>query len=236
MDGSQYALVYGVRRTRGTLRAWNSRPWPVLKGWLLGSTAAAACLLLAVLLVATVAPSTGFVSTQRPPLATGTATDVLHILRANALVLALHAMACVAGFIAGSSLPLQASSRTGLSAAIHERGGAIAIAFVVAATAFSLTAQALVLGSEVSRVSATLHTSNALLLLALIPHALPELTALFLPLAAWIIASRRDQWDSLLAATLVTVAIAVPILLMTAVCEVYLAPHVLHALIAFPPR
>ena len=45
-----------------------------------------------------------------------------------------------------------------------------------------------------------------MLLLALTPHALPELVALFLPLAAWIIASRNDDWQDLLAATFVTVA------------------------------
>ncbi len=70
-----------------------------------------------------------------------------------------------------------------------------------------------------------------MLLLGLLPHAVPELMALFLPLAAWIIASRRGDWNKLLAATFVTVALAVPVLVMSALWEVYLAPHVLHALI-----
>ena len=51
-----------------------------------------------------------------------------------------------------------------------------------------------------------------MLLLGLLPHALPELTALFLPLAAWTLASRRGAWEELLAATIVTVAVAVPVL------------------------
>ena len=55
--------------------------------------------------------------------------------------------------------------------------------------------------------------------------------ALFLPLAAWIIASRRGEWDNLLAATFVTVALAIPVLVMSALWEVYIAPHVLRALI-----
>ena len=62
------------------------------------------------------------------------------------------------------------------------------------------------------------------------PHALPELIALFLPLAAWIIASRRGEWDQLLAATFVTVAIAVPILVVAAFVEVYVSPHLFAAL------
>ena len=59
---------------------------------------------------------------------------------------------------------------------------------------------------------------------ALLPHALPELIALFLPLAAWIVASRRGEWDELLAATFVTVAIAVPMLVVAAFVEVYVSP------------
>ena len=49
---------------------------------------------------------------------------------------------------------------------------------------------------------------------------MPELVSLFLPLAAWIVASRRDDWQDLLAATAVTVAIAVPVLLAAAAVEI----------------
>ena len=58
-----------------------------------------------------------------------------------------------------------------------------------------------------ARRSPTSCTSpTATLILSVLPHALPELTALFLPLAAWLIASRRGEWNQLLAATFVTVA------------------------------
>jgi uncharacterized membrane protein SpoIIM required for sporulation len=141
-------------------------------------------------------------------------------------------MACVAGFIAGSSLPLQARQHSGLARLVHERGARLAIVFVIAATMFSLSAQALVLGISVGHVAYGLHTTPGVLLLALLPHAIPELTALFLPLAAWIMASRRGEWDRLLAATFVTVALAIPVLVMSALWEVYIAPHVLSALIS----
>jgi uncharacterized membrane protein SpoIIM required for sporulation len=75
--------------------------------------------------------------------------------------------------------------------------------------------------------------SPGLLLTGLLPHAIVELTALFLPLAAWIIASRRGEWERLLAATLVTVAVAVPMLVVSALWEVYVAPHVLMGLIGY---
>jgi hypothetical protein len=231
MDASAYAFVHGIRSTRATLQAWNRHPWSVLGAWLLGSLTAATGLLLAVWLVAAISAGGGDVSLHHPPLAVGGIRDVLRVLERNSLVLALHAMACVAGFIAGSSLPLQAPHRTGVMRTIHEQGGRLAIAFVVGATAFSLIGQAYALGVSVARVSLALHTSPGLLLVGLLPHALPELTALFLPLAAWIIASRRGDWDKLLAATLVTVALAVPTLVLSALWEVYVAPHVLKALI-----
>jgi hypothetical protein len=231
MDASAYAFVHGIRSTRATLADWNRRPWPVLRTWFLGSLVAATALLLAVWIVAAVSAPSGFAQLNRPPLRVGAPLDIGHILGRNALVLALHAMACVAGFIAGASLPMQAQQRRGVARALHEHGGRFAILFVAAATAFSLGAQAFVLGRSVAAVAAALGTSPGLLLLALVPHALPELWALFLPLAAWIIASRRGDWDKLLAATFVTVLIAVPVLVTTAVWEVYAAPHVIAAVV-----
>lgn len=231
MDASSYALVHGVRRTRATLEAWRDRPWPVLRRWLLGSLAAACLLLVAVLTIALIAhPSAGSVELGAPPFVVGGLGDVVQILRDNLLVLALHAMACVAGFIAGSSLPLQAEHHRGLSRTIHERGQPFAMAFVVTATGFSLSLQAYTIGTAAARDAAALRTSPALLLLGLLPHALPELVALFLPLAAWIVASRRGEWERLLAATIVTVALAVPTLILAAAWEVYVAPHILTAM------
>jgi len=230
VDASSYALYHGVRRTRSTLRAWQHRPLPVLGAWVAGSSAAAAGLLCAVLVVS--ALTSGYVQplALRPPFAVGNLGDVATVLSHNLLVLALHAMACVAGFIAGSSLPLQAESKHGLSRWVHEHGGRIAIAFVVCATTFSLSAQAYLLGHTLAGVAHFLRVSPVLLLLAVLPHALPELIALFLPLAAWIIASRRGEWEQLLAATVVTVAIALPVLVVAAFVEVYVSPHLFTAL------
>ncbi len=190
---------------------------------------------MAVLIIATL--SAGYVQPiqLRPPFAVGEAADVATVLSHNLLVLALHAMACVAGFIAGSSLPLQAESKSGLSRWVHEHGGRIAIAFVVCATTFSLSAQAYLLGHTLAGVAHFVKVSPALLLLGLLPHALPELIALFLPLAAWIIASRRGEWEQLLAATVVTVAIALPVLVVSAFVEVYVSPHLFTALTGLHP-
>jgi hypothetical protein len=235
MDASAYAFAHGVRHTRSTLRAWRLSPGRVLGRWLIGSATVAAGMLLGVLAVSWLDGSYDQVVSLQPPFAVGDMGDVLGVLRSNLLVLALHAMACVAGFIAGSSLPLQADRHSGLSRWVHEHGGRIAIGFVVCATGFSLSAQVYVIGHTLAGVSHFLRVSPALLLLGVLPHAIPELIALFLPLAAWILASRRGEWDHLLAATFVTVAIAVPVLVIAALIEVYVSPHLFTALTGIHP-
>ncbi len=235
MDASAYAFAYGMRQTRETLQAWQKRPGRVLLGWLAGSAVAAAALLLAVWAIASLNGGYEQVIRLRPPFAVGDLADVLSVLSHNMLVLALHALACVAGFIAGSSLPLQAAGRSGVSRWVHEHGGRIAIAFVIAATTFSLITQAYLLGHALGGLAAFLRVSPGTLLLGVLPHAIPELIALFLPLAAWIIASRRGEWDQLLAATVVTLAISIPVLVVAAFIEVYVSPHLFTALTHIHP-
>jgi hypothetical protein len=118
----------------------------------------------------------------------------------------------------------------GLKRRLHEHAGPAAIVFVTGATLFSLGTQGFVLGHQASTLAAELGLSAPLLIVGLLPHALPELTALFLPLAAWTIASRSGAWKDLLAATLATTGIAAPVLVATAVIETYVTPHVLLAL------
>jgi hypothetical protein len=235
MDASAYAFAHGVRHTRTTLRTWQRTPIAVAGRWVAGSALAAIGLLAAIWVIASLDHGYQQILTLQPPFAVGKLTDVWNILRGNLLVLALHAMACVAGFIAGSSLPLQAQQHHGISRWVHQHGGRIAIAFVGCATAFSLSAQAYVIGHGLAGVSHFLQVSPALLLLGVLPHAIPELIALFLPLAAWILASRKGQWEQLLAATLVTVALAVPVLVVSAFVEVYVSPHLFTALTHIHP-
>jgi hypothetical protein len=230
MTAPRLVLVQGLRDTRGTLARWNAAPWPVLRAWLTGAGAIAAALLGAVLAVASAAtpdPTPILLPGLNAPAGVGAVGDVL---ARNALVLALHAFACVAGFIAGSSLPLEAERYTGVWRTVHDHAGPLAIAFVVAATAFSLLTQAYALGQAAATLAAQGGMAPELLLVGILPHAVPELVALFLPLAAWIVASRRDDWHELLAATFVTVAIAVPVLVAAAFVEVYASPHVIVAL------
>jgi hypothetical protein len=181
----ELVVVQGLRDTRGTLSRWNARPFATIGPWFAAAAGICATLLVAVLVVAHFSPvdSTGYLQpgvTQPPQL-----SDVGDILFRNSLVLTLHAMACIAGFIAGSSLPLEAERYSGVWRWVHDKAG---------------------------------------------PLAIPELIGLFLPLAAWTRASRRGAWSELLAATFVTVAFAIPLVVGAAFVEVYVSPHVIAAL------
>jgi hypothetical protein len=227
VNASDLVVVQGLRRTRSTFERWNEHPFRVVGAWARGALAVAIVLLAGVWFVASTAtPDTHpflMPGLQVPPSLAG----VRDILVRNGLVLALHAFACVAGFIACSSLPLEAERYSGPWRWIHDRAGKLAIAFVGAATAFSLLTQAYIIGTDAGTLAGQLGIAPGTLLVCLLPHALPELVALFLPLAAWLIASRRGQWDELLAATVVTVAIAVPVLVTAAMIEVYVSPHLI---------
>ncbi|WP_354699503.1 hypothetical protein DSM112329_05220 [Paraconexibacter sp. AEG42_29] len=232
MDSSQFAFVQGVRDTRTALVRWNNDPWSVLRGWLLGAALVTAGLLGSVWVIGSLAtPDPSTTGSYLPGFnAPAGMSDVGHVLYRNALVLALHSLACVAGFIAGSSLPAQSEGRGRLSARLHDHIGRAAIIFVVCATTFSLVTQALTIGQAASSLAADNDMSVGILLLGLLPHAIPELMALFLPLAAWIVASRQGDWDQLLAATFVTTALAVPVIVVAAFVEVFVSPHLLVSL------
>lgn len=226
---NEHVFSHGMRDTRETLDAWSAQPWSILRSWVALGVAIALSLLAATWVVSglltpdlTPVHIAGFTYPSEPD-------DMLPILWRNSLVVALHGTACVAGFIAGASMPIAAAQRTGFSRWVHVKAGELAILFVCAVTLFSLGTQALYLGFQASTISYQLQISSFELILTVLPHALPELTALFLPLAAWLIASRRGEWNQLLAATLVTVLLAIPVLLLTAAVEIYIWPHILEA-------
>ena len=227
---NEHVFSHGMRDTRETLDVWLEHPWRVLRGWMALSLAIALALLTATWIVAglltpdlTPIHIAGFHYPNEPD-------DLLPILWRNSLVLALHGTACVAGFIAGASMPIAAAQRTGFSRWIHVKAGELAILFVAAVTLFSLSTQALYLGFQGSTISYQLQISRLELIISVLPHAIPELTALFLPLAAWLIASRRGEWNQLLAATLITVLLAIPVVVLAATVEVYVWPHILEAI------
>jgi hypothetical protein len=225
MKVDDLALVGGWPHTVATLRRWNASPWRLLGPWALGSLAVTLLLLGGTWLVASSRVPDPSVLHVYPGLSRpATAHDFFFVLGRNGTVLALHALACVAGFIAGWAPAGEPRSR------LQARAGGAAILFVTAATIFSLITQAEALGTMLANLAWRLEVTPLELLIMLAPHALPELFAVFLPLAAWSLASRRGAWDELLAATIATTAVAIPLLVLAGVIETWLTPRLLWAL------
>jgi hypothetical protein len=221
------ALVQGWDDTKAALRIWRARPSAVLVPWVRWSFVVALLLLVATWIVSLLAVADP--GGLHFPGVTNHADlgDYGYVLLRNSLVLTLHALACVAGFIAGSSLPQIAEGYSGVFRKIHEIAKPLAIGFVMAATLFSLTTQAYILGHDSASLAAQWNMSSATLLGILSLHAIPELIALFLPLAAWTMASRRREWENLLAATFATLAVSIPMIIIAAAIEVWITPRLL---------
>src|SRR3954468_8010971 len=129
MEAADLAIVAGLGDTRRTLGAWNRAPGSVLARWAVAAATIAAVLLLAVWVVASLSRP-DLTPVVLPGLTTPPSLGAVgHVLLRNSLVLALHSMACVAGFIAGSSLPREAEAYSGLMRTIHDHAGRLAIGF-----------------------------------------------------------------------------------------------------------
>ena len=226
LSGHDLAVVQGWADTRDTLRAWNAAPFAILGRWVTLSLAITLALLATVFVVGSLItpPPTAM---RLLPGVTSEATwaDVGTVVMRNCLVLALHSLACLAGFIAKSSLPAEAAAYSGRWRQVHDFAGPAAIVFVTGAILFSLMMQALLLGAGLATLAMQLDMSVGAVLAALSIHALPELVALFLPLAAWLVAARAGAWEQLMAATIATTAIALPVLGIAAVVEVFVTPR-----------
>jgi hypothetical protein len=108
MKVEDLAIVGGWPHTQATLRRWNVAPWGLLRGWALGSLAVTLALLGATWVVATARVPDPTLLVAYPGLSRpATFGDFLFVLVRNGSVLALHALACVAGFIAVWSPPGQ---------------------------------------------------------------------------------------------------------------------------------
>lgn len=218
---------YGLAESRLTWREWHGDRYRVLNDWGVGATVVAALMLLAVWLVAewahVSASAAGRASvptflTESPP------ETVKRVLSANGLVLLLHALVCWAAYLARRAVPDLARQLTGLNRWVHERAGPIAMGIVTALVVFSLVQQVWVLGQGLAEIAVGFDMSPLAILGRLAPHALLELVAVFLPLAACVVLARRQRWNELLAAAGVSCLAAIPMLVSASLWEVFVAP------------
>lgn len=188
--------------------------------------AAAIALLVSVLVVALLAGQAMQVPPSGPPFVTGNLTDAARIFGENLLVLLLYIMGCVAAAIihrwrADDARALTPNGNLMIRLAIAIVGGLLLLA---------ACRQAYALGHRLAGFSEYFYATRWRLWLGVLPHALPELTGIFLPVAAWRFASRHGKERELLALTAAAMLAALPLLATAALIEVYVSPKVFRAL------
>jgi hypothetical protein len=201
--------------TRATFAAWALQPLPVLVPWALGSLALGLGLLGAALLIAMASgPGAHDYVPVFADSAAGSA-DVLRIAVRNTAVLVLYLLVAFAVY----TVTRPGRYTPGVRRAVLWTVGGLAT--------YSVLSQAWRLGHDLASAATTLDLSPAALLVRACVHAVPELTAVFLPLAACIALVRRGRSDELGAAALLCAAVALPVVFFCAGVEVHLTPHVM---------
>lgn len=216
------AFEAGLADTRVALRSWLAGGMRDVAPWAAGSLAIGLLLLAGALAIATVA---GHGSRVVLPIFADDragAGDAMFILARNTLVLLLHCLVCLGTYLAVRSVPLQARRAQGTDRVLREVARPLALTALAGFTLFSLGTQVWVLGHDLASAAWTLGLSDAGLLARLSLHAAPELTAVFLPLSACLALARRGRYDDLAAAALLTGALAFPVVVAAACCEVWL--------------
>lgn len=218
MARSPIALDVRVSETRVALRRWAHAPASHALSWVAGSLIIGALLLAGALLVAklSIPGSNAYTPVFADPSAG--VGDALRIFARNSLVLALHSLVCVAIYLATRPAPPRASR-------LQERAGPLALSVIAGLTIYSLASQMWRLGHDLASAAHTLGYSPAGLVARLSVHAIPELTALFLPLAACISLLRRRREDDLAAVGLLCFALALPVVAVCACVEVYVTRY-----------
>ena len=217
----QIAFKVGMSETRLTLREWFDGRGKVALPWLALSLLIACSMFLGTYAVATKMPQAA--KSQMPMFifSGNSAADALDLLLRNSMVLLLHLLVCVAAYLARRAVPMQAKYTSGVNRWVHENAGGVAMLAVAGMTVYSLAWQTWQLGNALHSASDTLDISAASLLVRASLHGIPELTAMFLPLAACLILGWRKQWNQMLAASVLCACISLPILVAAAATETW---------------
>jgi hypothetical protein len=158
--------------------------------------------------------------------------DVLYVFRRNLLVLGIHLCACWIGAIIGrrhEPAPVRWGWVGALNRPVPAWMGRLALVYALLVTMLSVAVQATALGRQLADVSRAANISSTHLLVLVLPHAVPELVAVFLPLGLFLLEAQRGRLDRLGAWSLQAAAIALPVLLCAAAIETYVTPGLVIA-------
>ena len=142
-------------------------------------------------------------------------------------MLGIHLCACWIGAILGRPYRPAPDSlgRLGrLHRPVPDWMGRAALLWALLVTLLSVGVQALALGRLLADISLAADIPRLELLVLVLPHAVPELLAVFLPLGLFLLEARRGRLERLGLWSLQAAAIALPVLLCAAAIETYVTP------------
>lgn len=211
--------VRGVDRASGTMAAQTLHRLPA-------ALVAATALLFSVLAVAMLSAESRQVPASGPPFVAGGISDAARIFGENLLVLSLYAT----GNIAALLIQRWRAGEDQSKMMSREFVSRLATAMVIGLLLFAACREAYALGRGLAGFSGYFYASPWRLWLGVLPHALPELTGIFLPVVVWFFASREGKEHELLTLTAAAVLAALPLLMTAALMEVYVSPKVFRVL------
>jgi hypothetical protein len=196
--------------------------------WAVVAGAVAAVLLASVALIADHVPG-NFVAGMESGLFARhhSVSDALYVFRRNVLVLGIHLCACWIGAIIGRRQqpgPTRWGWVGALNRPVPAWMGRFALGYALVVTLLSVALQATALGRQLADVSRAANISSTHLLVLVLPHAVPELVAVFLPLGLFLLEAHRGRLDRLGLWSLQAAAIALPVLMCAAAIETYVTP------------
>jgi len=196
--------------------------------WAVVAGAVAAVLLASVALIADHVPGNFFAGMESGLFARHhSVSDALYVFRRNVLVLGIHLCACWIGAIIGRRQqpgPTRWGWVGALNRPVPAWMGRFALGYALVVTLLSVALQATALGCQLADVSRAANISSTHLLVLVLPHAVPELVAVFLPLGLFLLEAHRGRLDRLGLWSLQAAAIALPVLMCAAAIETYVTP------------
>lgn len=192
----------------------------------------ATTLLFGVLVIATLSGESRQVPASGPPFVVGDISDAARIFGENLLVLLLYAM----GNIAALLIQRWRRGEERSEMVSREFVSRLATSMVIGLLLFAAYREAYTLGHGLAGFSGYFYVSPWRLWSGVLPHALPELTGIFLPVVIWLFAGREGKERELLTLTVVAVLAALPLLATAALIEVYVSPKVFRVMTCIGER
>lgn len=160
--------------------------------------------------------------------------NFMNIFSKNLLVLLLHFFCCLVGAIIGRPhrpLPEKWAKFGNLHSELPKWMADLALVYAFTATLASVAIQTTGLGFILADISSYTDLAPWQLGLEILPHALFELPAIFLPLGLFLIQAKKKELRPLNTYAWQSLLIALPLIIIAALIETFITPHIIsHAI------